>query len=227
MIHGDIKPQNVLVFKDATGKTSVKVSDFGYSTLAVGEAGKVLLPKSRPWNAPENLLGEFEVPEAKKADVYSFGILCLWVLLGSISIPQSGIELTFEASSMSLTSLEHLKNDDKVEHIASQLMESVPLVGLNDKLKKRLKEFFSLTVPFAPAKRTSDFARLISLLSQKRCVSPKVIPQSSLKKVRTRPQILPARPLETTSKLSSHEHFRVRINPFPYSPKYFTEYHHY
>ena len=34
IIHGDIKPQNVLVFKDSVGKTTVRVTDFGYSTLA-------------------------------------------------------------------------------------------------------------------------------------------------------------------------------------------------
>ena len=39
VVHGDIKPQNVLVFKDAvTKKIAVKVADFGYSTLAVGES---------------------------------------------------------------------------------------------------------------------------------------------------------------------------------------------
>ena len=67
VVHGDIKPQNVLVFKDAiTRKITVKVADFGYSTLTVGESGKVFLPKSRPWNAPEHHFGEFEAQEAKK-----------------------------------------------------------------------------------------------------------------------------------------------------------------
>jgi serine/threonine protein kinase len=69
-IYADIKPQNVLVFKNSTGKTTVKVTDFGYSTLvadkthltgkspaegqapAAGQEERVLLPKSRQWNAP-------------------------------------------------------------------------------------------------------------------------------------------------------------------------------
>ena len=84
VVHGDIKPQNVLVFKDAiTRKITVKVADFGYSTLTVGESGNVFLPKSRPWNAPEHHFGEFKVQEAKKMDVYSFGMLCLWFLFGN------------------------------------------------------------------------------------------------------------------------------------------------
>ncbi|KAF8539361.1 kinase-like domain-containing protein, partial [Trichophaea hybrida] len=80
IIHGDIKPQNVLIFKDATGKTTVKVADFGYSTLTAGARGKVYLPKSRPWNAPEHHVREFTAPDAKLTDVYSFGMLCLWVV---------------------------------------------------------------------------------------------------------------------------------------------------
>jgi len=47
VVHGDIKPQNVLVFDDATGKTTVKMADFGCSTLAASNAVNVLLPKLR------------------------------------------------------------------------------------------------------------------------------------------------------------------------------------
>ena len=46
VVHGVIKPQNVLVFKGAiTKETTVKVTDFGYSTLTEGESWKVFLPK--------------------------------------------------------------------------------------------------------------------------------------------------------------------------------------
>ncbi|KAF8544152.1 kinase-like domain-containing protein, partial [Trichophaea hybrida] len=88
IIHGDIKPQNVLIFKDATGKTTVKVADFGYSTLAAGEAENICLPKSKPWNAPEHHFGEFTTHNAKLTDVYSFGMLCLWVVSGGVPILQ-------------------------------------------------------------------------------------------------------------------------------------------
>ena len=72
------------MFKDATtSEITVKVADFGYSTLTVGDSGKVILPKSRPWNAPEHHPGEFNTQEAKKTDVYSFGMLCLWLLFGT------------------------------------------------------------------------------------------------------------------------------------------------
>ena len=177
VVHGDIKPQNVLVFKDViTRKITVKVADFGYSTLIVDEPGKVSLPKSRPWNAPEHHFGEFSVQEAKKTDVYSFGMLCLWLLFGSrlSDTPQTGADGTAELISFNApllqfgrpTWLEILKYEDRVEDIANHLVESMP--GLNAEHRIRLRETFSLTLPLNPGQRTCDLARVIGLLSQKK-----------------------------------------------------------
>jgi serine/threonine protein kinase len=54
IIHGDIKPQNVLVFKEPTGKPTAKVTGFGYSTMAARADDLVLMPKIAPWHAPEH-----------------------------------------------------------------------------------------------------------------------------------------------------------------------------
>jgi len=175
VIHGDIKPQNVLVFKEATGKTTVKVADFGYSTLITSEDRSlgIVLPKSRPWNAPEHHFGEFEVLGAKKTDVYSFGMVCLWVLFGS-SLPEisqtaakgaTGF-ISFDALPGPRTFLEQLKDDDQVQHIATRLIESQS--AWNTEQRIRLHEFFSLTLPLNPEKRTSDIEKLVGLLSQER-----------------------------------------------------------
>ena len=176
VVHGDIKPQNILVFKDAiTKKITVKVTDFGYSTLTVGESGMVSLPKSRPWNAPEHHFGEFNVQEAKKTDVYSFGMLCLWLLFGNrlSDIPQTVADgaaglISFDIPSFlsDPTFLERLKDKDRVEYIANHLVESMP--GLNVEYRIRLKEIFSLALPLNPGKRTSDLVRVIGLLSQEK-----------------------------------------------------------
>jgi len=166
VVHGDIKPQNVLVFKDSSGKTTIKMTDFGYSTLSAGVDGKVFLPKSRPWNAPEHHHGEFTVTEAKQTDVYSFGMLCLWFLLGNVRHLQHSKQYGFESTTGTRTSLEQLKDEDKVEQFANQLLETVPLADLNTAHRNLLKEFFSFTVPLDPNKRTSDFGKLVGLLGQ-------------------------------------------------------------
>jgi len=81
------------------------------------------------------------------------------------------------------TSLEQLKDDDTVEHLANQLMESVPLSELTAEHRIHLKEIFSLTVPRDPEKRTSDLYKLVKLLSPgiERRVSPNVMYKPSLK----------------------------------------------
>jgi serine/threonine protein kinase len=219
VIHGDIKPQNVLVFKDTAGKTTVKVTDFGYSTFtapetsSVGRTGSVFLPKSRPWNAPEHHFGDFTALEAKKADVYSFGMLCFWILFGNICMPQN-MEYTFDTSTGPSTSLEQIKYDDKMEYVANQLMESVSVgAGLNAKHKSRLQIFFSLTVPLNPEKRTTDIAKLLGLLGQEQRFHLKYYVNTVAKMFRTEPQPFSEGLgiMVTNTELSRHAHFRVSI----------------
>ena len=182
VVHGDIKPQNVLVFKDAiTRKITVKVADFGNSTLTVtaSESGKVLLPKSRPWNAPEHHFGWFKANEAKKTDVYSFGMLCLWVLFGNrlSDFPQTTADgitglISFDVPSFRSrpTLLECLKNEDRLECLANHLLGSIP--DLDAEYMICLKEIFSLTLPLNAGKRTGDLAGAVGLLSKNVYVSP-------------------------------------------------------
>ena len=93
-------------------------------------------------------------------------------------IPQTTADGTAELISFNApllgrpTVLELSKGEDRVEGIANHLVESMP--GLNDEYRIRLKEIFSLTLPLNPGKRTCDLARVIGLLSQKEWVSPKV-----------------------------------------------------
>ena len=178
IIHGDIKQQNVLVFKDAiTRKITVKVTDFGYSTLTVGESGKVLLPKSRPWNAPEHHFGEFKVQEAKKTDVYSFGMLCLWILFRDrlSNFQQATTDGVSEFISFDIpffhgcpTLLECLKNKDRLEDIASHLLGSMPGLSAGPEFTIHLKELFSLTLAHNPGKQTCNLERVIGFLSQRK-----------------------------------------------------------
>ena len=177
VIHGDIKPQNVLVFRDATTrKITEKVADFGYSTLTTGESGKVILPKSRPWNAPEHHPGGFKVQEAKKTDVYSFGMLCLWILFGNrlSDIPQTTADgvtglISFDVPYFRSgpTLLECLKNEDRLEDIANDL-GSMPGLDIDSEYAIRLKDIFSLTLPHNPGKRTCNLERVIGLLGRKK-----------------------------------------------------------
>ncbi|KAK6362750.1 hypothetical protein TWF730_000205 [Orbilia blumenaviensis] len=82
-IHGDMKPENVLICKDSDGKFSAQVTDFGYSTIFANDndKAKISLPRSWPWTAPEIEQGSWVTFEqAKAADIFSYGLLCFWLL---------------------------------------------------------------------------------------------------------------------------------------------------
>ena len=102
-------------------------------------------------------------------------MLCLWLLFGNrlSDIPQTDEDgaaglISFDAPPFlgGSTLLERLKDEGSLEHIANDLVESMP--GLNVEYRIRLKEIFSLTLPLNPGKRTSDLARVICLLNGKK-----------------------------------------------------------
>ena len=78
IIHGDIKPTNVLIFKEHEAYTA-KVADFGFSTKVM-EDGLVRLPCSMPWYAPKYYPRNFSYAAAQRCDFFSFDMLCLWLL---------------------------------------------------------------------------------------------------------------------------------------------------
>lgn len=77
-----MKPQNVLVYKDEEGRLIAKVADLGYAQNSLGANKVIKLPRSRPWVAPNWHGRGFEFHMAKKMDIFSLGMLCLWTLFG-------------------------------------------------------------------------------------------------------------------------------------------------
>jgi serine/threonine protein kinase len=82
IVHGDIKPDNVLVFTEESGQYKARVTDFGYSSRFTNDEDRLKLPITVPWNAPEvdRLNREWTPSQAKQADLFSFGMLCVWLV---------------------------------------------------------------------------------------------------------------------------------------------------
>ncbi|KAF4502136.1 serine threonine kinase [Fusarium agapanthi] len=78
IVHGDVKPSNLLVFKHPTRKTIVKVSDFGF---AMPMQGGQLVGSTEVYRAPEAETAHFNSRYLRQQDIYSFG-LTLWTILG-------------------------------------------------------------------------------------------------------------------------------------------------
>lgn len=136
-----------MVFQEESGEYYLKLADFGFSTLASGsiEDTKVHLPTSWPWSAPELSEKHHEVPfaAAKATDVYSVGLLCLWIMLG-----EEQLELSQQPWSGSYEWLSRLKQSNDLMSYARSRIEEVKDVEQEMKLNL-LKLFQWTTVPIS------------------------------------------------------------------------------
>ena len=158
IIHGDIKPQNFLVFQAETGEYYLKLADFGFSTLtSIGnEDIKVDLPISWPWSAPE--LSEkqhgFPFPAAKATDVYSVGLICLWLMLG-----EKQLDLSQNPWSGGYEWLSHLKQSNELMEYARSRIEE--LEDIDQEMKSSLLKLFQWTTIFISDKRIPTLTKFI------------------------------------------------------------------
>lgn len=179
IIHGDIKPTNVLMFKEHEAYIA-KVADFGFSTK-VTEDGLVSLPCSMPWYAPEYHPRKFSFAAAQRSDFSSFGMLCLWLLfhrsllyrsksLQSLPGKHSFLGALEDDSSPSAKApseynlLESLKREKRLTAFAYELIES--MTSLENQQKSNLRFFFDSTLVDDSEQRAGGFLELIQILTQ-------------------------------------------------------------
>ena len=134
-------------------------------------SGKVVLGGSRPWQAPECLRGEFfKLEDAKRTDVYSFGMLVWRVFLDGD--PFKSLEASMEdlkdvgASEKRQRRNEAIANkkdsDDLVQHVCT----SLALSGKFSRLQlEMLCEVINVTLIKDSSRRELDMARIIRLLT--------------------------------------------------------------
>jgi eukaryotic-like serine/threonine-protein kinase len=80
IVHRDVKPQNIFLSEDASGKTRVKLLDFGLARVAGSQiTGSGLIVGTPAYVAPEQASGD-KVDE--RVDVYALGLVMYRVLTG-------------------------------------------------------------------------------------------------------------------------------------------------
>jgi hypothetical protein len=138
----------VLIFENVDTTLSARVADFGYSSLIVSNSGSIALPISRPWNAPEVLRRDrqWTIAEAKSADIYSLGLLCLWILFRDQITRFSGLvvdDVFFSDDGAAL--LHEWKEHNRVSEVASAITQSDSSLaqGMRDVLENFFKQAFS------------------------------------------------------------------------------------
>ena len=168
MSHGDIKPENVLLFKNESGEWHAKLADFGYAGWAINNSEDILIkpPRSRPWDPPDYHHRGFTVLGARKLDIYSFGMLCLWVLFFDRSLVGEPLSTDVKSTRSwpfhDFKLLDNMKREDVLGDFAVDLVTSVEVLHANQ--KENLARFFRSALARDPAERTMSFEELVSLL---------------------------------------------------------------
>lgn len=165
----------------ADGSFTVKIADFGFSVRDVQDNTRIVFPKSPPWDAPEcNKYPEFTSAQAVKADVFSFGMLCLWVMFeeylsGVLSLPgvlQLAINTPqiYEDKYRSVEVLDNIKKRRSLVQLASELVMAE--ASLDMERKHALQQFFTGCLADDPQSRDIDIQRsFISAIQLDSCSS--------------------------------------------------------
>lgn len=93
LLHGDVKPSNVLITRDALGRDVIRLADFGIAR-ALGESleeedGRVRIHGTRAYMAPEQLTGRWR-DHGPWTDLYAVGCVACELLTGH---PPTGLEV--------------------------------------------------------------------------------------------------------------------------------------
>ena len=171
IIHEDIKSGNVLAFENMS-RFVAKVADFGFATCFQSHNDLISMPKSEPWNASERHDRLIKAEQGKQMDVYSFDMLCFWLVFkaGSfidLSLPQDmtleiGQFVSFERNRSEENLFQIWRMDNKLINWICWLIRQNS--NFDNSKKNHLMLFFRSTLAFDPRSRCIKFNELFNLL---------------------------------------------------------------
>jgi serine/threonine protein kinase len=166
IVHGDIKLENVLIFQSEERWTG-KLIDFGFSCLGTSDNDMVQVACTRPWQAPEhNRDTYFKLEDARRMDVYSFGMLLCRMFLASElskSLEIFGQSINVEKYHRYLEEIESLKQSSSFLDTVLEALKRPSSLG--DSAKDVLREVFLKTLQHKPELRAPNFDSIVAILS--------------------------------------------------------------
>ena len=145
VIHGDIKPSNVLMCSGPNKHSVVpKLSDFGFSVLDQNVVTK--LPGGTPnWEAPEILDNNASSDDLMRSNAYSFGLL-VWYIARNGTAPFTNLE-GISQETQSAQAQERIQDLKKMSHVPMIASSSIDSKG------SAYRDVFALTLDREPQKR--------------------------------------------------------------------------
>jgi serine/threonine protein kinase len=161
VIHGDVKPQNVLVFEEKKSRYRAKVADFSHSMFDTGSDTQRHLPGGTPaYAAPE-----WKKPATAKllraSDVYSYGLV--FASIASTRDVVEAIVREHSGGARGLAYLDTLKTGP-VDRLLSQLHDLIPSSRDPQLDVDLVSDILRLTLQNQPGRRGS-IGDVISTLS--------------------------------------------------------------
>ena len=161
-----MKTDNVLVNKTQNNQLSPKLIDFGSSAIS----GQSRNPtKSEPWNAPELevLTKSLGHDELIQNDLYSFGLVCLHLLLPIETLVSAKLCLiqTQDQSddqwAQFLRQMRHRKALRGGDDLVIDILETIESADVEEDRKCLLKNVVEATVKPPPGKRTLPWPQIL------------------------------------------------------------------
>ncbi|KAL9038077.1 MAG: hypothetical protein Q9180_003353, partial [Flavoplaca navasiana] len=184
IIHGDVKPLNALVF-ERDGKRIVKLADFGDASICDNDESLALLPKSVPWDPPEHHFRGFPYKRARAMDIYSFGLLCLWVTLGDylyLSLADPRLlpcgEHPPDIRHTTVDTLAIVKEAENIQEVAKECV--LACESLTPEQRSNLANLFTLTLAKDPNARSTDFHAILKMLGDNNDTGIQISPRTKI-----------------------------------------------
>ncbi|KAH5998803.1 hypothetical protein HBI65_133820 [Parastagonospora nodorum] len=141
IFHGDIKPENILLFQANNKDITAKVTDFSFAVVQTDGSTFRPKPGTPRWRDPGwHYRSQWNINRAKGADMYSLGLLLLWLLAHD---QRSALDYDIQ--------VEGDQQPEKLFLLVPNRMESL---GLPDLAKQLLTLLFKVCFDPDPSQRT-------------------------------------------------------------------------
>ncbi len=102
VVHGDLKPRNILIQKDLPLAQAIRISDFGLSGLKSGKIQSQVQEKSGILRSPLYLAPEewSEEKSDERSDIYSLGVILYQMLTGEVPFKGKSVPAIMKAHLM-------------------------------------------------------------------------------------------------------------------------------